>query len=397
MKRHTTIPARVLTCLLCTGGWADGGQAIGHDGQTQEVREAELLKVNSDAWPGWLALRLDPVIPVDREIVSAMCLQDGQLVVGGFEPAGKDLWWRNPHLGAFRMDLDRVAWIGPTSLLWENAPTRDQVRFVNGDRADGFIQSIDVEHGVRVESAGTGDAASRSTVDHDLSRIASVRMSERTEKPTGWRIWLRDGSRIDVDSWSREGERLVLRGCHLPSAPPTVTLGWNQVGAIRRDVAAPLPLSTLPWTVTDVPDSPRLAPARIHVAPQIVPLGLQAIDLHGPGVFQATLPAGGAMVDGRLCAPPGLSGQLGCMVVVLDGDHEMLRFRATGDAWNAHVHGPVRSGRLVVRIEGSERGAFGAAVRWSDAIVVPDANDTPPASAPRPTGTGGSPAAPAAR
>ena len=396
MKPHASISACLLLCLTQAGTWADGGQAIESGGLRRDVIESDLVHASSDSWPGWLALRMDPAIPPDREIVSAMCLQDGQLVVGGFEPVGKDLWWRNPHLGAFRMDLDRVSWIGPASLLREGPPMRDQVRFVNGDQAEGFIQSIDVEHGVRVETTGGGDAATRGTVDHDLSRIASIRMSERAEKPTGWRIWLRDGSRIDADAWTRQGERIVLRGCHLPAAPPSITLGWNQVGAIRRDSTSPLPLASLAWSASDVPDSPRLSPARVHVVPEIVPLGLQAIDLHGPGTFQATVPAGG-VVDGALSAPPSLGGQIGCTVVVLDGDREMLRTRASGPAWNARVHGPVETGRLVVRIKGSDRGAFGAAVRWCEAIVVPGTTGSPAASSPPATGTGGPLVAPASR
>ena len=358
---------------LCVAGavLAQGASAIQVDGTVVEVKESTLAGLDERTWPGWPGLWIGPSVPQAQDGGSAMTLQDGQVLVGGFEPNGRELWWRNPKIGAVRVDLERVARIGPLAADASRPVTRDEVHFVNGDRAAGFIQSIDTAHGVRLASITTDGAPSTEVVDHDLERVVAVWLASRPEPATGWRFWLRDGSVIDADHWKREGEQVILDGCHLAGAPPRLSLDWGQVIAVRNSPTAVLALASQPWKSADVADTPRLSPARGRLGSGSHALDLSSIDLHGPGSFEATLPEGEWILDASLGVPPALQGKVSCQVVILDGDREILRHPVTETSTVTPLHATIRSGRLVVRIENSQRGAFGAALRMIRPFLVP--------------------------
>ena len=370
MRARTTL---ITSVHLCVAGavLAQGASAIQVDGTVVVVKESTLAGLDERTWPGWPGLWIGPSVPQAQESGSVMVLQDGQLLVGGFEPNGRELWWRNPKIGAVRVDLERVARIGPLAADASRPVTRDEVHFMNGDRAAGFIQSIDAAHGVRLAPITTDGAPSTEVVDHDLERVVAVWLASRPEPATGWRFWLRDGSVIDADHWKREDEQVILEGCHLAGAPPRLPLDWGQVIAIRSAPTAVLALASQPWKSADVADTPRLSPARGRLGSGSHALDLSSIDLHGPGSFEATLPQGEWMLDASLGVPPGLQGKVSCQVVILDGDREILRHRVTETSTVTPLHATIRSGRLVVRIESSERGAFGAAIRMVRPFVVP--------------------------
>ena len=358
---------------LCVAGavLAQGASAIQVDGTVIEVKESTLAALDERTWPGWPGFWIGPGVPQAQESGSVMVLQDGQLLVGGFEPNGRELWWRNPKIGAVKVDLERVARIGPLTADTTRSVTRDEVHFMNGDRAAGFIQSIDAAHGVRLAPITTDGAPSTEVVDHDLERVVAVWLASRPEPATGWRFWLRDGSVIDADHWKREDEQVILEGCHLAGAPPRLPLDWGQVIAIRSAPTAVLALASQLWKSADVADTPRLSPARGRLGSGSHALDLSSIDLHGPGSFEATLPQGEWMLDASLGVPPGLQGKVSCQVVILDGDREILRHRVTETSTVTPLHATIRSGRLVVRIENSQRGAFGAALRMIRPFLVP--------------------------
>ena len=162
-------------------------------------------------------------------------LDDGQRLSGEFESIGSELWWRHRELGSMQIDLERLAWIGPPALALVAPPTRDRLLLVNGDRVEGFVNALHADRGVEVETPGAapGDAPSRAW--HDLGKaVAAIQLVPRGHQASGWRLWLRDGSVIDVDHWQREGERVALRGCHLPGLAASITMPWDSLVEIGR-------------------------------------------------------------------------------------------------------------------------------------------------------------------
>ena len=375
---RTILVAAPLLLLLAAS--ADEPRAILPDGSRKQVSMKDLASLGDTSWPGWIALDLpasrDPLVRQD----SVMAMQDGQRVRGQFEPVSQGLRWRSAAIGSVRVDLEHVAWIGEPEMCSNRSMTRDEVHFLNGDRLEGFVQSIDSDRGIRIEVSGGEGATERSMVDHDLSRVAAVRFASRPEPATGWRFWLQDGSMIDADSWSAQGDRVVIRGMHLPSAPPSAAVPWNQITGIRRAPGGLVALAELPWSSSDVPGSPRLAPACVSVPAGFHALGLAPLDLHGPGMFEAALPDGPFILDGELTVPPGLASSVDCTVVLLDGARELLRTRLKAPTQPVPVHAELSSGRLVVRIEDSARGAYGAAARMSGSLLLPKVIGSPGSS-----------------
>ena len=371
MTRSRTILVAWAQLGIGSVALAQGATAIQRDGSIVEVKASDLSEISERGWPDWRGLWIGSSILQAPEGASAMTLQDGQVLVGGFEPNGQELWWRNPKLGAVRVDLEHVARIGPLAADTTRQVARDQVHFVNGDRADGFIQSIDVTHGVRLAAITAAGAPSTEVVDHDLDRVVAVWLASRPEPAMGWRFWLRDGSVIDVDHWERLGEQVMLEGCHLAGAPARIPMDWGQVIAIRSAPTAMLALASQPWKSADLANTPRLTPARGRVDSGSHALDLASIDLHGPGLFEASLPPGEWVVDADLGVPPGLSGKAACVVVIQDGEREILRFPITSSSERMPLHATIRTGRLVVRIEDSLQGAYGAALRMNRPFLVP--------------------------
>lgn len=359
-----------------------GDRAILRDGSTQSVQEADLVNAGDATWPGWIALQRTVVAREDDLAGSMLGLDDGQVVGGAFNVVQESLWWRSRAIGAMQVDLERVAWIGPPSLASQPAPARDHVALVNGDHVDGFVNALQADRGVEVET-GTGGASPTRTW-YDLSKVASIQLSPRPRSATGWRFWLRDGSMVDVDAWKREGSRVSLQGLHLPGAAPRVMIAWDEVLGIQRAGASVVAAGSLAWKAVDATDTPRLAPAQVRIDPVMRALDVRSVDLHGPGTFVARVPDGRWTLDLTLTAPPALAGRVGCTVQVLAGDRELARVRIDANTKPTPVHAAVAGGDLRVVISEPAHGAFGAAVRLESAMLVPV---TPDAAAPTPVPT----------
>ena len=383
--------------LSCTTAWmavapCSADQAILADGGVSEVDETVLVNAGDATWPGWVALRRTVAVRDDDQASSMLALDDGQVVGGGFSVVEDALWWRSRAIGPFQVDLERLAWIGPPNLASQPTPARDHVSLINGDHVDGFVNALQADRGVEVETGASGGAPTRAW--YDLSKVASIQLAPRPRAASGWRFWMRDGSVVDADAWKRDGARVSLQGLHLPGAAPRVTTAWDEVLGIRRVGTPTVALGRLAWSATDATDTPRLAPAQACVEPTMRALDLRAVDLHGPGTFVTKVPDGRWMLDLSLIAPPPLAARVGCTVQVLAGDRELARVRLAPGMKPAPVHAAVQGGDLRFVISEPAHGPFGAAVRLDGALLVPvmaDAAAPIPAPTTAPVSPAGSP------
>jgi len=382
MRRTAFTSGIALVGALSLAPVAASDRAILRDGSSLEVTESDLVNASDATWPGWIALKRTATVREDDLATSMLGLDDGQVLGGGFNVVQDSLWWRSRAIGAIQVDLERVAWIGPPTLAGQPAPVRDHVSLINGDHVDGFVNALQAERGVEIET-GTGGASPTRTW-YDLSRVASIQLAPRPRPATGWRLWLRDGSVIDMEAWKREGSRVSLQGLHLPGAAPRVMIAWDEVLGIQRNGSCVTALSSLPWKAIDATDTPRLAPAQIRMSPGVQPIDVRAFDLHGPGTFVARVPDGRWVLDLKLAVPPALAGRTGCTVQVLAGDRELARARPGPGFAPTTVHATIEGGDLRVVISEPAHGALGAAVRLDDAMLMPV---TASAAAPSPAQT----------
>ena len=349
---------------------AETANVITPDGATTTVRANALAGITSSAWPGWVALQpRHPERASEPQARSLMTLDDGQRFNGNFEMSGSEMRWRCRDIGLINIDLERLQWIGPPSLFTQPAPTKDVVVMVNGDHVEGFINTIDPERGVQVESGADKAAGADGSRWIDLSRTECIRLSGRSRPVEGWRIWLRDGTVVHAQQWSRSGDQLNLQGLGAPGGPPSTTVPWTSVVAIAAPGGGMRALWSQPWAVKDQQPRERLTAPTIRIQPAMA-LDLCDVDLHGPGSFTVQVPEG----DWNLCAtldvPPQLAGEVACTVRITNGGVQVLTHRLEGRAATHAINVPVKSGEITIQVTDSDRGAYGAALRLRQPMLV---------------------------
>ena len=369
--------------VVARAGSVDGGTVISRDGSSERIDARQLKDIGSDAWPGWLALdaRTGDKAP-ESDARSVLALDDGQRINGIFESAGHTLHWRSRDLGLIDIDLERVQWIGPPTLATEAPPAKDRVVLLNGDRVDGFVNAIESDRGVQVETQGSAPPASARWID--LARTVSIQLAPHPRAASGWRLWLRDGSVVDVDGWQRKGDQLQLRKAHLSGAAPTITIPWSAVLAVACPDSGIQPLWSQSWRTKEATPPERLSAPMIHMQPQRA-LDLHDLDLHGPGLFTMQVPPGTRSLHLTLAEPPQLQGQLACTLHILDGEREVCTQRMDALFKPRAIDIPLQGQQVTFQLTDSARGAFGAAVRLQQAWLLTtsaQASTVPPPNAP---------------
>ena len=372
---HVARIAALCVALVAHAASVDGGSTILRDGTSQRIDARELKEIGSEAWPGWLAVdtRTGDRAP-ESDARSVLALDDGQRITGIFESSGHKLNWRSRDLGLTEIDLERVQWIGPPALATEVPPTRDRVVLLNGDRVDGFVNAIEPDRGVQVETQDSAPQAVSRWID--LARTVSIQLAPRPRAASGWRLWLRDGSVVDVDGWQRKGDQVQLLKLHLPGAAPVTTIPWSSVLGVACPGSGMQPLWSQVWRTANATPVERLSAPVIHMQPQRA-LDLHDLDLHGPGSFIMQVPPGTTSMHLTLASPPLLQGQLACTVRVLDGDQEVCSQRLDASSKPRAIDIPVHGPSITFQLTDSAKGAFGAAVRLQQGWLL-----TTPAQAP---------------
>jgi hypothetical protein len=326
--------------------------------------------LGADNWPGWKAARWSAVgvdAPGSR---SAMLLQDGQRVVGAFVNQPGPIRWRSGLLGTMDLDLERVRCVGPLDHPVQSGGAQDRVLLVNGDHLGGFVEEISMDRGVRLHDGSKRDSGSW----HTLGAVKAVELAARPEAGvprSSWTVWLDDGSRVTVDTWQVDQDRLVLDGLRLPGAAASHQVDRTHVVALSSPDSALRPLADLRADAAMGPESGRLAPARLIVSPGPWPLDLRPLRLCGPGRFAWDLPAGRWMLRATLSVPQDVQSMAGCQVRVLDANEERAVFKIGKDFHPQAIHIACGSGSLVVEILTSDRSPVGGQVELRDALIHP--------------------------
>jgi hypothetical protein len=248
------------------------------------------------------------------------------------------------------------------------------VVLLNGDRVDGFVNAIEPDRGVQVETQDSAPQAASRWID--LARTVSIQLAPRPRAASGWRLWLRDGSVVDVDGWQRKGDQVQLLKLHLPGAAPVTTIPWSSVLGVACPGSGMQPLWSQVWRTANATPVERLSAPVIHMQPQRA-LDLHDLDLHGPGSFIMQVPPGTTSMHLTLASPPLLQGQLACTVRVLDGDQEVCSQRLDASSKPRAIDIPVHGPSITFQLTDSAKGAFGAAVRLQQGWLL-----TTPAQAP---------------
>lgn len=246
MRRST------ITLLLTVSAMADEPalQVVNKQGETEQLATDSSERISDQAWPSWHGLWVEAEMNAADPTHSVWRLLDGQCVRGGFVVDEDRLGWRSELLGVLQMDLERTWMIGSPVAVIRNSAASDQLFMVNGDRVEGFITTFDADKGIGMERKRVAGAEPEVSW-HPFGSVTLVQLSGREEQGSGWRIWLRDGSIVDVAGWSRDRAVLRLDSPRLPGAARGISLPWSTVRGIRPPEGGVRPLAVQAWSASD--------------------------------------------------------------------------------------------------------------------------------------------------
>ena len=340
----------------------------------------------SDQWPGWCGVKIiqksSPATPQKTSTQSCYTTTDGQRLAGTFELNNTKLSWRNGAFQPFVVDLEKTQSIGPLFIGEQPTTRTDTVFLVNNDRIDGFIESIDATKGISIEVAlpiTSKETAPKKEMTHiPIERISEIQLTTKIKKPSGWRFWLIDGSVVDADSWSDVQNQCALKNAHGFTQVDGATIFWSNILSMSPNSQTITSLARCTQKAISNTDTqePRLSSP--VVVKKTMPAAFDAIpiDLHGPGIFEFSLEQIGGTLSASLEVPPQLRGDIECRVTIECGGKVVFQESIKQESNPLQIKVPIAGDKVIVKLDQSKRGAFGCAIRLSDAIVISDSCGT---------------------
>jgi hypothetical protein len=297
--------------------------------------------------------------PILRRTRGMVELRTGERIpglLGATPPSDPERFsWIQTPLGDLELALEDVAEI---IFLMENDPgpieldDGDRVVLANGDRLDGFLDSVGIRIGVI-----RGEGAEEELIEVPVDRVAGIRLVADAARPGERRVWLADGTVVDVDRVRVDGADggVFVDGRKLGAE--LLPLNLDDVAAVLFDTRRLRPLSSI--------ELERIEPlgSRYHVEPPtdqqpLAAAGLGVIELRGPMAATWIMPDGA----GRFAATavlPAVARTWGDLeLVVLDGREERFRVRIDGTNPVAEIDVPLSAveRRLTLRLEAGRYG-----------------------------------------
>lgn len=327
-------------------------------------------------------------------------LVDGQRFVGRpgrIGEEGETIAWVHERFGTLSLSIDEVARfvMRPGTDREPAAAAEAEVRtdtlwLVNGDRLEGFLETIGPRAGgegfaLTIESGGN-----RVTVPVD--QVVRARFANPRRPAKGATAWLTDGSIVSLAAISTDTahDALLLTStltstrpnapAESPAGASTAQFAAADVAAIAFDAARLAPLAGMPILSHTPIGLPRRPGPRVEAFDALpTPLGASDVLIPGPMEVEWALPAGASRLIGaaRLDEADWMWGE--CVVVVeivgASGPaRELARLNLGGSSvaapLSAELGGSKAGDRLRIRIEPGELGPIRDRVRLERVMLL---------------------------
>ena len=158
-----------------------------------------------------------------------------------------------------------------------------------------------------------------------------------------------------------------------------VNVFWNDVLAIAPNSNKITTLASCPWRAVIDPLSPgpRLSPATIQARIQPTAFDAIPLDLYGPGVFQFTTTQTKSTLSASLSIPTQFKSNADFQISIECAGRVLWQTKVTPEFQKTNIQIPIDGPEIIVRLDKSMRGAFGCAIRISDAIFISDMCGSP--------------------
>jgi hypothetical protein len=320
--------------------------------------------VHRDSSAGWVTVPRDECVALlDAEAIVVprrqgwLRLADGQRFPGqalsGSRPEdGVLVWVQSSWLGRMEVPLDRiesVTFTGGASL--PAAGDADTLQLANGDRLEGFVTALGDPITVEVVN---GDGSGPKTIDLPLDRVVSVRMVTPAQEPSGRRLWLVDGTVVDVEDVMLGDDGLFrLEGMPLVADEQARRVEVDAVAGVQFDARGLIPFAAITPSSVEGPPTRYVVPAPT-VLDEFAPLGLGRVEFRGPVSVQYQLPPGAAYLSAEAALPAGSRSWGDCELVIREDDRQIFSARLNHDRPTAVIGVPLEGARLTVQVtEGS--------------------------------------------
>ena len=309
-----------------------------------------------------------------RAGTSLIELVDGTRLLGSLEQptegkrAAETAIAHATSIGDVAFDLDHLARLVFDATV-ETSPIgagdSDVIELANGDRMEGLVASL---WPLVVEDAADASKKTELTAD----RVRQIVMSNKRRESGLSRVWLRDGSIVNVSSFVK-GEGGVLAGeAHVDGNESVFKLssGAARVMALVMSGTKLQPLSEVSVSGYRPGAGRRWAPGPSMIG------GAGAlggdIELSGPMTAEWELPKGAARFSAGVELAPGARALGSCTFIVEWRGKEIAKVALNDASPTGEIIAPLEGGegKLVVRIESGNRGPVQNTVVLRQALVL---------------------------
>lgn len=317
---------------------------------------------------------------------------DGQRITGalipGRTPPADSLLWGHLGLGVLTLPLDTIRRIqlqGGIPLALPRADeSGDTVLLINGDRLDGFVDSIADE--VTISTSEAPRAIPSDRVQEII--LANTQTLEPLRNPI---VWISDGSVLACRSITsnRSGEVVLTPtiGVQDTSEPgtearliasETLTMRLDDLRALIVDPALIAPLSSLPIAAQSPANNRRWARPAQAIEPRWAPARLADVELPGPMSVEWELPPAASRFAADVELPRQMwtwgDCEVSIFIISAQGESELWRRRINADSPRARVSAPLppSARRLRIVLHAGEFGAVQDKVILRRGVVLLD-------------------------
>jgi hypothetical protein len=358
-------------CAITAVGTAVGASGrfllIRRDRPVEIVAVAEIgahRLVHSEGAAGWASVSRDQCVALlDTEAVVVprrqgwLRLADGQRFPGqalsGSRAAdGVLVWVQSSWLGRMEVPLNRIESVTFVGGGQVPAPgDADVLQLANGDRLEGVVTALGDPITVEVLN---GDESGPQVIELPLDRVVAVRMVTPAQRPSGRRLWLLDGTVVDVSEVMLGDDGFFrLEGVPMVTEEQAKRIEVDAVAGVQFDARGLIPFAAMAPSRVEGPPT-RYAVTAPTVLDEFAPLGLGRVEFRGPVSVQYLLPAGSAYLSAEAALPVKARSWGDCELVIREDDRQVFAARLNADTPTAVIGVPLDGSRLTVEVtEGS--------------------------------------------
>jgi hypothetical protein len=346
--------------------------------QTVEVAQIGQRLVFREDGGGWASVAIDRCVALlrtDAVIIPRqqgwLTLTDGQRFPGQALSGARVaqdafVWNQSSWLGRMEVPLDHVA-----SVVFDPGATvppagdQDVLLLVNGDSVEGFVTAL----GDPVSLELPDDDNGPTSIELPLDRVHAVRMVSPPREPAGQRLWLVDGTIVDV-------ERVVLGddGYYRFEGVPFTEQGSVRIApagvvAVLFDPGALVPFASLQPRRVEGPPTRYVVP-RPEVHEGTVALGLSEVEFRGPLAAHYVLPRGATYFGAEARLPESARAWGNCVLRIRDNDREVFTATLNAETPTALIGVRLTGSTLTVEVTEGSGGPIQDRVVLARAMVL---------------------------